>query len=100
MAVRIITNILKFKPFNDNCFNFQKAIHKSDIVILCIIFEGVKLSTFEFFKGLILFFIVTVIGSVISLMLDYLSNNELVAFYDSINIIFAKGFDIIVRFLH
>ncbi len=100
MAVRIITNIIKFKPFEDNCFNFQKAIHKSDIVTLCIIFEGVKLSTFEFFKGLILFFVVTVIGSVISLMLDYLSNNELVAFYNSINIIFAKGFDIIVRFLH
>ncbi len=58
------------------------------------------MSTFEFVKGLTIFFIVTIIGSIISLTLDYIANNELVTFYDSMNIIFAKGFEFIVRFLH
>ena len=56
--------------------------------------------TFKFLKGLAIFFIVTIIGSVISLMLDYIANNELVAFYDSINIMFAKGFELIIGFFH
>ncbi|HEY3362663.1 MAG TPA: hypothetical protein VGK06_12840 [Methanosarcina sp.] len=54
----------------------------------------------EFLKGLAIFFVVAMIGSIISLMLDYIANNELVAFYDSINIIFAKGFELIERFLY
>lgn len=58
------------------------------------------MSAFEFFKGLIIFFIVAIIGSIISLMLDYIANNELVAFYDSMNILFAKGFELFVRLLH
>lgn len=58
------------------------------------------MSTFEFLKGLVIFFVVAIIGSIISLMLDYIANNELFAFYDSMNIIFEKGFELIVRFLH
>jgi|GEM_PF-5939104 hypothetical protein len=58
------------------------------------------MSSFEFLKGLAIFFVVAMIGSIISLMLDYIANNELVAFYDSINIIFAKGIEFIVKLFH
>lgn len=60
---------------------------------------GKMSNVFKFAKGLVIFFILVAVGSIISLTLNSMANNELIALYGLLDTMLAKGFENMVRFL-